>query len=171
MRVPWLALAVLAAAVAALMAFTPAASPQPNGGQENADKPDPRIVPVVALKPGECKELLLSTWCRVGATRGGGLTVRGREEGPFQLQTDAAGNRGKVWTRDGVTIRVPDFGEAEKVAAEPVYSPLKRKGLNAFVVKVSAAGDAKPGLIDLHLADSTCSGNCDTDFRVLVVAP
>jgi hypothetical protein len=78
---------------------------------------------------------------------------------------------GKVWKRDGVTVEVPDFVEATKVAAAPLYSPLKAKGIDAFVVKVTAAKDAKPGLYDLHVADETCAGTCDTDFRVLIVAP
>jgi hypothetical protein len=39
------------------------------------------------------------------------------------------------------------------------------------VVKVSAAQEAKPALVNLHIADETCSGTCDTGFRVLVVAP
>jgi hypothetical protein len=36
---------------------------------------------------------------------------------------------------------------------------------------VTASKDAKPGLIELHLNDATCSGHCSTDFRVLVLEP
>jgi hypothetical protein len=48
---------------------------------------------------------------------------------------------------------------------------MARKGLNAFLVRVTAAADAREGLHELHIADETCGGTCATDFRVLVVAP
>jgi hypothetical protein len=149
-------------ALVAFMALGPSNAQQAKQA-DNAQGPNPRIVPVVMLKAGEKKELLLATWCRVGATRGGGLMIRAMDQG-FQ-------ERSKLWKRDGLTVEVPDFGQAEKVAAEPVYAPLRKKGLNAFIVKLSATKDARAGLVDLHVADSTCSGACDTDIRVIVVAP
>src|SRR5262249_51220918 len=135
---------------------------QPQAGAVKGGPSKARIVPVVMLKPGETKELLLSTWCTVGLTRGAGLLVR---------ETAETAEGGKIWKRGGVTVEVPGFVEATRAAAAPVYSPLKKKGLDAFTVKVTAAKDAQPGLYDLHIADVTCSGTCDTDFRVLVVAP
>jgi hypothetical protein len=76
-----------------------------------------------------------------------------------------------VWKQDGVTVEVPNFSEAVAAAGAASYAPLKNAGLWAFVVKVSAADEARPGVINLHIADETCSGTCDTDFRVLIVAP
>jgi hypothetical protein len=76
-----------------------------------------------------------------------------------------------VWKKDGVTVSVPNMNEATQAAAAPAYKPLSDKGLSTFIVTVKAAKDAKPRLIDMHLADETCSGTCDTDFRVLVLAP
>jgi hypothetical protein len=61
------------------------------------------------------------------------------------------------------------MGEATQAASAPAYKPLTDQGLSAFVVTVSAAKDAKPRQIEMHLADETCSGTCETDFRVLVV--
>jgi hypothetical protein len=161
MRSIWLGLVVSVLAVIAFTGFDhsgaqPPKTETPKGGPAKA-----RIVPVVMLKPGETKELLLSTWCTVGITRSEGLLVR---------ETTDKATGGKVWKRDGVTVEVPGFEEATKAAA-PVYSALKKQGLDAFIVKVTAAKDAKPGLYDLHVADFTCSGACDTDFRVLVIAP
>lgn len=162
---------IVVAAVVAFLALGQSGAQQPKPEQAEAQEPNPRIIPVVMLKPGEQKELLLSTWCRLGPTRGGGLTVGLMQDGTFRPQKDGDGKRGKVWKGDGLTLEVPDFGEAEKVAGQPVYEPLKKRGLNAFVVKVAAAKDAKPGLFDVHVADTTCSGSCATDFRVLIVAP
>ncbi len=171
MRSPWLVLTLAFCAAIAFVALRPSGAEQTAKKPTNEEQPSSKITPVVMLKPGEKKELLLSTWCRVGVTRGGGLSVGVMEKGRVQYQSEFGWQKSKVWKRDGLTLEVPDFGEAEKVAAQPVYAPLKEKGLNAFVVKVTAAKDAKPGLLNVHVADSTCSGNCDTDFRVLVVAP
>lgn len=136
---------------------------QPAAEPAKAEPNRAKIVPVVQLKPGETKDLLLSTDCTVGVTRSGGLDIReigskGREA--FQSS--------KVWKKDGVVVEVPDFGEASKGASLPLFAPLKKRGLDAFLVKVTAAPDAKPALYDLHIADFTCNGTCDTDFRVLV---
>jgi hypothetical protein len=136
-----------------------------------AEGPSPKILPVVMVRPGESKELLMSTWCRVGVTRGGGLSVKMMRGGSFDGLVDKNDRLSKVWKLAGITVEVPNFGEAERVAGLPVHASLKERGINAFVVKVTAAEDVKPGLLNLHLADTTCSGSCETDFRVLVVAP
>jgi hypothetical protein len=154
-----------------LLSLHPLGAQEPKTEPAAGDQPNPRILPVVLIKPGEEKELLLSTWCRVGATRGGGLSVGLMQDGHVQIQKGEDGQRVKLWKGNGLTIQVPDFGEAEKKAAEPIFEPLRKKGLNAFFVKVNAAKDAKLGLFNFHLADTTCSGSCDTDFRVLVAAP
>jgi hypothetical protein len=167
-----LSVCVAALAVCATLIQSDAQQPKKEAKEAPAAKePDPKIVPVVLVKPGETKELLMSTWCHLGITRGGGLSVKMMKGGSFDGEADNNDRFSKVWKLAGITVEVPDFGEAEKAAALPVYAPLKEKGINAFVVKVTAAEDAKPGLLNLHLADSTCSGNCASDFRVLVVAP
>jgi hypothetical protein len=134
-------------------------------------EPNPKITHVVLVQPGESKELVMSTWCRVGITRGGGLSVKMMTGGSFDDLKDSNDRQSKTWKLAGITIQVPDFGDAEKGAELPIFAPLKKKGINAFVVKITAAEDAKPGLLNLHLADTTCSGNCESDFRVLIVAP
>jgi len=123
-----------------------------------------KIVPVLVINPGEERELTLSTECTVGITRGGGfnlMEIDSKEKG-FGAHT-------KVWQRDGLTIEAPDFVTGEKQAAEPQYKPLREAGLNVFRVKVTAAKEAKPGVVNLHLVDQTCNGWCTADFRVLVV--
>ena len=57
--------------------------------------------------------------------------------------------------------RQKDRNSRQKVGRQE----LKEKGINAFVVKVTAAENAKPGLLNLHLADTTCSGSCASDRR------
>ena len=126
-------------------------------------EPSKRIVPVVALEPGETKELLVCAPCHL-LTRGGGLIVKSMGEAADKQERT-------VWKKDGVTVEVPKMGEAAQAAAAPAYKPLADKGLSAFVVTVTAAKDAKPRQIEMHLADETCSGTCETDFRVLVLAP
>ncbi len=161
---------VVVAALAVGAVLMQSGAQQPKTEAPAAQEPNPKIIPVVAVKPGESKELLMSTWCHLGPTRGGGLSVKMMSGGTFDGQADNNDRFSKVWKMAGVTVEVPDSAEAEKVAALPVYAPLKEKGINAFVVKVTAAEDAKPGLLNLHLADSTCSGHCESDFRVLIVA-
>jgi hypothetical protein len=131
---------------------------------EPATGPNPKNVPVVVVKPGETKELLMSTECQLGQTRGGGLSIK--------LMGEAGGTDKavKLWKKGGLTIEVPDFGDAEKGSILPLYAPLKEKGYNAFMVKVTATAEAKPGLLNFHLADTTCNGECSSDFRVLVAA-
>jgi hypothetical protein len=164
------AFAFLVPALLAMWAFgSKGPSPSPSKPAEEADS---RILPVVMLKPGETKELLMTVACRVGSTRGGGLWVRAMEDSSYSAEKGEAEERApKTLKRGGLTITVPDFSEAEKNAALPVYAPLAKKGLNAFVVKITASKDTKPGLLNLHLADTTCSGGCATDFRVLVIEP
>ena len=139
---------------------------QPKAESTKAEPARARIAPVIVLKPGEQKELLLSTVCTVGVTRSGGLDIReiGGKERPGLTSK-------KVWKRNGVVIEVPDFETGAKQAAARQYEPLKKAGIDVFSVKVTASKDAKPGAYALHLADFTCNGTCETDFRVLVVAP
>jgi hypothetical protein len=158
------------ASVITCVAFIPSDAQQPQKAAPAAEGPNPKIVPVVVVKPGETKELVMSTWCRVGVTRGGGLSLKMMSGGTFDAEKVDSDRLSKVWRLAGLTVEVPDFGEAEKGAGLPVYAPLKARGINVFVVKVSAAEDARPGLVNLHLADTTCSGGCESDFRVLVVA-
>jgi hypothetical protein len=159
MRFRWLAVIVIGCVVAALVSLTNSGADEPAPPSQE-EQPKGRIVPVVLVRPGETKELRLSTSCAL-LTRGRGLLVRELKEGP-------APQEGKVWIRDGVTVEVPDYYAAAQAAGAANYAPLKDAGLWAFVVKVSATDEAKPGLINLHIADETCSGTCDTDLRVLV---
>jgi hypothetical protein len=165
MRYNWSLLAVFACLVAVVAAFTQTEAQEPKTTLDPTPKEEPqkgRIVPVVSLKPGETKELLMSAPCAL-LTRGGGLLVREMGE--------SMSNERTVWRKSGVTVELPNMGEAAKVASTPIYAPLRSKGLSPFVVKVSASKDARTGLIDLHIADETCSGTCSTDFRVLVLEP
>jgi hypothetical protein len=163
MRFACLTLGVSALAVTVTMVGARAVAQQP----ESQPAKKARIVPVVMLKPGETKELLLSTWCTVGLTRSAGLQVGEMKDGRFRVQKED--KDGKRWKAEGVTVEVADFEVAAKAAAAHEHAALKKRGLDAFVVKVAATKEARPGLYDLHIADETCSGNCDTDFRVLVV--
>jgi hypothetical protein len=149
-----------------LVAISLAWSNSVGGQQTNAEPARAKIVPVVLLKAGEQKELLLSMRCTAGATRSGGLDVRevgAAERNGFQSS--------KAWNQNGVTVEVPSFDEGRKQASSPRFAPLKKAGIDAFSVKITAAKDAKPGAYNLHLADFTCNGTCETDFRVLVVEP
>jgi hypothetical protein len=132
-------------------------------GQQPKTETTKKIVPVIALKPGETKELLMCAPCTL-FTRGGGLIIQAMGESAEKQERT-------VWKKEGVTVQVPAMGDAFTASNAPVYKPLSDKGLSTFVVTVTAAKDAKPRLIEMHLADQTCSGTCETDFRVLVVAP
>lgn len=127
---------------------------------------DTQIVPVLCVFPGEKKECVLSTECTVGLTRGGGLSIREMGDPAFPLN-----DMKKTWTKAGLTLTVPDFGEAIKVAASPQFATLKEKGLDAFIVTAEASKDATEGMYEIHLADSTCSGHCRTTLRVVVHRP
>lgn len=123
------------------------------------------IIPLVIIKAGETKELILSTQCTVGMTRGGGFDLTEmRDEKPSVF-----GRPVKSYSRDGVTITVPDFAQGREFADSPEFAALKKLDINVFKVTVSASQDAKPGLLEMHLVDKTCSGHCKTDFRVFVV--
>ena len=138
-----------------------------------------KIVPIAVLRAGETTELLLSTWCTVGVTRGGGLGVGEMLDGKVQYTKDGVRvekahlgwGAGKSYSRDGLHVEVPDFTAATQEAALPAYAPLKAKGVSLFRVKVTADKDARPGVFEMHLFDATCNGHCSTDFRVLVVQP
>lgn len=128
---------------------------------------DLKIVPLVRVAAGETKQLLLSTWCTVGVTRGGGFGLTEMRD----AKAVGGGHAVKTYRRDGVTISVPDFDQGEKFAASEEFAPLSKHHLAAFEVTVAAATDAKPGLLEMHLVDATCGGYCETDFRVLIVEP
>ncbi|MBX9578752.1 MAG: hypothetical protein K2X87_00445 [Gemmataceae bacterium] len=155
MRTSWAAAGVCGVVAAAVLSRSAADPPK--------EEPPRRIVPVVVLKPGETKELTLCAPCAL-MTRGGGLRVSGMGDA-------GEGKERTTWTKGGLTVSVPVMLEASAASRAPAYKPLADKGLSPFVVTVRAAADVKPGLTDLHVADETCSGTCETDFRVLVVAP
>lgn len=158
MRTSWLSVVVAGCLVAVALQSSEAQKPK-------AERPK-KIVPVVAIKPGETKELLMCAPCSL-FTRGGGLIIRAMGESAAKPDKQER----TVWKKDGVTVEVPKMGDAWTASKKPVYKPLSDKGLSAFVVTVTATTGAKPRLIEMHLADETCSGTCDTDFRVLVLAP
>ncbi len=124
--------------------------------QEPAEKSIDRIIPAVVLKPGESQDVLLSSSC-MRITRGRGLLVAemGNTNTPYS----------KSWSGNGVTASIVyplTTGEPESII---------KSGLKLFKVRVSAANDAKPRLLQMHLRDQTCAGNCDTDFRIVVDVP
>ena len=130
-------------------------------------KPSMQITPLIVLKPGESKEMLFSVWCTVGATRGGGFNLAEMKNGkPVFTNSTLKGNR--KFTKGGVMISVPDFTQGREFASAPEFAPLRELNYDAFRVSVTAAADAEPGLMEMHLLDSTCSGDCRTNFRVLV---
>src|SRR5262249_35661594 len=95
MRSIWLVLVVCVFAVIGFTSSDHSSAQQPQAGAVKGGPSKARIVPVVMLKPGETKELLLSTWCTVGLTRGAGLLVR---------ETAETAEGGKIWKRGGVTV-------------------------------------------------------------------
>lgn len=124
------------------------------------------IIPLVVLRRGETKEVLFSTRCTVGVTRGGGFTFAEMRDGePDTLK----GNR--VFRKQGVTISAPDFDEGVAFAGSADFAPLTTLDINAFRITVTASSEAQPGILEMHLVDATCSGHCKADFRVLVLAP
>jgi hypothetical protein len=156
------ALMVIGCFVIAAAAFTRLGAQEPKVVPKE-EPPKGRIVPVVAIKPGEAKELLMSSPCAL-FSRSGGLIVREMgESGKKEERT--------VWKKDGLTVELQSVSEGAEISNAPAYTPLRTKGLSTFIVKVSASKEAKTGLIDFHLASETCSGTCSSDFRVLVIAP
>jgi hypothetical protein len=152
---------ILTFGIAVLVAGIAISGAQQSKPETPVQERDPRMLPLVVVKAGETKEQVMTVSCHLGPTRGGGLSVK--------LMGDAE-KITKTWKRDGVTVEVPDFEEAVKGSNAAIYAPLKEKNLNAFSVKVTTTPEAKPGLLNFHLADDTCSGSCASDFRVLVVA-
>ena len=142
----------------------------PTGAEEPKTKPaepagiNPRIVPVLVIKPGETKEMMLSTSCAL-VTRGYGLHFRDLKDGKYVRQDE-----GKVWKQDGLTVEFDSTADQTYKTGKDKVAAVAERGLQLFTVKVTAAADAKPGLIELHVADSTCAGTCETDFRILIVA-
>jgi len=125
-----------------------------------------KIIPLIQIKPGETRQLLLSTWCPVGPTRGGGFFVTEMRDGkPVDY------DRVKTYQRAGVTVTVPGFDEAQKFAQQEHFGPLQKSSVDPFKVTITAAQDAPVGLMEIHLVDTTCAGQCQSDFRVLVVGP
>ena len=82
---------------------------QPKTEAPAPQEPNPKITPVVLIQPGESKELVMSTWCRVGITRGGGLSVKMMTGGSFDDVKDSNDRQSKTWKLAGITIQVPDF--------------------------------------------------------------
>lgn len=152
--------------VGANIAQEPTAKPQ----AAKTDAHQKSIVPLVMLKPGETKELLLTTPCTVGFTRGGGFSLAEMKDGVPQFEKPTLrGNR--EYVSDGLRVSVDDYQEAIAFADSEKFASLKAMNLNAFTVTVSADADAKAGVKEMHLLDATCSGHCRTDFRILVVSP
>lgn len=122
------------------------------------------IIPLITLQPGQTRELMLSTWCTVGLTRSSGFGLTEMRDG----KPVVSGVAGKSFSRDGITISVPGPEKATAFANSARFAALKKQSIDAFVVTITASADAKPGLIELHLVDSTCSGHCHSHFRVFV---
>lgn len=164
---------LLAISVAALITLQPASAQSPAAPawieQRDAELAK-RIVPIVVLEPGETKKLLMSTRCTVGGTRGGGFTLAEVRDGEV-LGGPTSGPEGASYQRDGVEVKLPNWTDAEEFASSPALQAARERGLAVVEVTVSASRTARPGMLDMHLADKTCSGDCTTDFRVLVVAP
>lgn len=139
----------------------------PTSDESVSDEKKMVIVPLVVMKPGEKKDLLLSTWCTVGITRGGGFGLTEMRDG----EPVGDGHDVKSYRQGGITISVPSFKEGEAFANSPQFAGLKKSHIAPFKVTIAASRDAKPGLLEMHLVDSTCAGQCKTDFRVLVVEP
>lgn len=131
---------------------------------------NPEILPLVVIQPGETQKLTLTTYCTVGATRGGGFSLAEMRNGVAE-NGESTGSQGTLYRRDGIEISIPKWQEAIDFTAQPHFAAVKAENLSVFEVTVSASKEAKPGLMNMHLADSTCNGDCHTTFRVLVLAP
>jgi hypothetical protein len=129
-------------------AAPPTATPHPLG--ETAP-----IVPLIVIKPGETQEMQLSSAC-ARYTRGSGPSVH--QLGHFEY------NAAESCTVRGVTA---SFAQPHTVDD---YPALVEAGAKSCTLTVTASESAEPGVIDLHLTDSTCSGSCHVNVRVLVVA-
>ncbi|MEO1527870.1 MAG: hypothetical protein AAFX06_20760 [Planctomycetota bacterium] len=155
-------------AIATLSIFSLSEAQEAHHHDATEKKAQLTIVPLVKLNPGETKEMLFSTWCTVGATRGGGFSLAEMVDGrPSFENSKLRGNR--TFTKNGVTITVPDFQGTSEFAKSAEFTSLRERDIDAFMVTITASTDATPGVFDMHLVDATCSGDCKTDFRVLVV--
>jgi len=79
------------------------------------------IVPLITLKPGETKELLFSTWCTVGTTRGCGFSLAEMRNGKPTFENSTLKGNG-LFSRRGVTITVPNFDEGTKFAGSAAFA-------------------------------------------------
>ena len=159
----WFALiAVVAIVVFGLagLAHTDAQDAKPKQEPEGLN---PKIVPVLAIKPGETKEMLLSTACAL-VTRGRGLHFKAMNGEELKEVKD------KVWKTDRLSLEFNTASELPYRTNKSEAVVVAERKVSLFIVKVTASADAKPGLIDLHVADATCSGTCATDVRVLILA-
>jgi|JI9StandDraft_2_1071091.scaffolds.fasta_scaffold05254_3 hypothetical protein len=129
----------------------------------------PEILPIVVIKPGETQILTLTTFCTVGGTRGGGFSLSEMIDGKPK-SGEAKGGSSSLYRRDGIDISIPGWTAAVEFSNLPKFALLKEQNLQAFEVTVKASADAKPGLMNMHIADSTCNGDCHTNFRILVLA-
>jgi len=168
MRMLSIVVATLVIATLAMSTHNPSGAEQP----ELSDRDQARlaiqrleIVPVIVMKPGETKEVFFSTQCTVGYTRGGGLNLAEMKNG---LVVPSAERLTKTYTTKGVTVTVPHPKVSTKTAEEPRFASAAEQSISVFSVTVSAADDAEPGLINMHLKDSTCSGECQSDFRIII---
>ncbi len=169
MRLWGISVSLLTVLLVLLYAISHAQEQQPVASTKAREQTENlKIVPLIVLKPGETKEILLSTWCTVGPTRGGGFSLAEMRNGVPVFENGTL-QGGLSYSRDGVTISVPDWDEATKQAGSAQYALLKQHNINAFTLTVKASDTAKPGLMEMHLLDATCAGECKTDFRVLVV--
>jgi hypothetical protein len=158
-----LAMLGLAFAVLAAWALTPhqsisddaAATPPPTATPFPLGETAP-MVPLIVIHPGETEELLLSSGC-IRITRGTGLAVN-------PLSAEEFFNAAETCTVGGVTATIDQPTEAED------YPSLVAAGCKSCRLTVTASASAEPGIVDLHLMDDTCGGDCHLDVRVLVVA-
>lgn len=128
-----------------------------------------RIIPLVVVAPGESKTVFFACECPVGPTRGGGLSVTRMDDQGGKPVARPAKDPRKL-EHAGVTISVPDDDQAARIDKTMRAGTLTglAKVRPVFPVTVTAAPGAQPVAIDIHLADSTCAGHCQTDFTVVV---
>lgn len=158
---------VFSLGIASMVAITRAQEDAASADGKGSDDGKLVIVPLVVMQPGETRELLLSTSCTVGATRGGGFGLTEMRNG----KPAGGGHQVKTYTQRGVTITVPSFEEGLAFAGSAKFASLKERNINPFKVTITASAESSPGLVEMHLVDATCSGHCKTDIRVLVVKP
>lgn len=151
----------LAFAVLAAWALTPhqsisddaAATPPPTATPSPMDLTAP-IVPMIVIHPGETQQMHMSSAC-ARYTRGSGPSVHQLGNSEY--------NAAESCTVGGVTA---SFAQPHTVDD---YADLVAAGAKSCTLTVTASESAEPGVTDLHLTDSTCSGSCHINVRVLVV--